>query len=229
MANYGYLYKTINKYNGKFYVGKRKGKFDTDYYGSGIAIKNAIKKYGKDSFCMRLIDCAETSGRLNQMEKEYIAYCRKKYGKERLYNISDGGDGGATMTGRKHSRESKEKIRLSHLGQPSGMKGKHFSKEAKEKSRKSHLGKTTFNGRHHTKETKQKMRKAKLGIKRKSFTKEHRKNISKNHVGMKGKKHTPETLKKLKRIAIERYKNNPNCGFRKGHIPWNKKINKINI
>lgn len=199
MISYGYLYKTINKHNGKFYIGKHKGIFDVSYYGSGIVLKNAIKKYGKGNFCVQLIDYAKTKEELNEMEKKCIFHYRKKYSREKLYNMSDGGDGGATMTGRKHSIESKEKIRLSLLGQPSGMKGKHFSEEAKEKSRKSHLGKATFTGRYHIEKTKQKMRKAKLGVKRKPFTKKHRENMSKNHVGMTGR------------------------------IPWNKKINEIKI
>jgi hypothetical protein len=45
----GVVYMTINKINGKKYVGKD-SKNDLNYYGSGKAMKRALKKYGKESF-----------------------------------------------------------------------------------------------------------------------------------------------------------------------------------
>ena len=48
-----YIYKITNLLNGKIYVGKRVREDTSDmekYYGSGIAIKLAIQKYGKENF-----------------------------------------------------------------------------------------------------------------------------------------------------------------------------------
>ena len=45
------------------------------------------------------------------------------------------------MHNKPHTKESKEKNRLAHLGKQSGMKGKNHTKEAKEKNRIAHLGK----------------------------------------------------------------------------------------
>jgi hypothetical protein len=45
------------------------------------------------------------------------------------------------MKGHKHSKESNEKNRQSHLGKTSPMKGRKHSEESKEKNRQSHLGK----------------------------------------------------------------------------------------
>ena len=43
---FGYIYIMINKLNGKIYIGKReKSKFDPSYWGSGVRLKNAVKKY----------------------------------------------------------------------------------------------------------------------------------------------------------------------------------------
>jgi len=42
---YGYIYKTTNLINNWIYIGqKKKIKFDHNYYGSGIHLKNAINK-----------------------------------------------------------------------------------------------------------------------------------------------------------------------------------------
>ena len=51
---YGYIYKITNKINGKIYIGQHSKsdgsleEMDESYWGSGIKIINAIKKYGKE-------------------------------------------------------------------------------------------------------------------------------------------------------------------------------------
>ena len=55
---YGYIYKITNKINGKFYIGKHKYTgpgLDPKYMGSGVQIKNAIRKYGKENFVVELL------------------------------------------------------------------------------------------------------------------------------------------------------------------------------
>lgn len=48
---YNYVYLTINKINGKCYVGSHASKYENDnYLGSGNLIKLAINKYGKSNF-----------------------------------------------------------------------------------------------------------------------------------------------------------------------------------
>ena len=44
MNNYGYIYKTTNLIENKIYIGQKKGFFHSNYYGSGIYLKSAIKK-----------------------------------------------------------------------------------------------------------------------------------------------------------------------------------------
>ena len=60
--------------------------------------------------------------------------------------------------GRKHSEESKNKMREAKKGQTPWNKGKHLSDETKNKLREAKKGK------HHSDETRKKMREAKKGI-----------------------------------------------------------------
>lgn len=48
------VYVTTNLVNGKKYIGKHNGK-RPNYFGSGLAIKSALKKYGKASFSKEII------------------------------------------------------------------------------------------------------------------------------------------------------------------------------
>ena len=176
---------------------------------------------------MNVIEYATTIEELNLLEIKHIKYYRETLGKKILYNISNGGDGNAPMTGRKHSIESKEKNRLSHLGKPSRMKGKHMSEEHKEKIRQSTLGRLgSFIGKTHSMQTREKIRKARLGVKRKPFTEKHIENIKKNHVGFKGceawnKGKTKETDERI-RLSIDKSSETIRNQFKNGRIPWNK-------
>lgn len=111
---YGYIYATINKSNGMFYIGKRKGKFNSNYYGSGIYLCLAIHKYGKAMFYIEVIDYAECKEKLNELEKSYIQNYRELLGNHTLYNIANGGDGGATWFG-PHTQETKDTIKQKKL------------------------------------------------------------------------------------------------------------------
>lgn len=165
----GYLYKTECLANGKLYIGisvNQKNK--QNYLGSGVALKDAIKKYGKENFKKTiLVDNVNSMEELNSLEKEYI----KKYdcfcpiG----YNIDLGGKGNGNHSestknkisktkkgnysekqrianidshkGLKLSSETKLKISLSMKGKPSWNKGKKMPKGHSEKMRKIMTGK----------------------------------------------------------------------------------------
>jgi hypothetical protein len=56
METIGYIYITTNKLNGKRYIGQHQSKdWDYKYFGSGIYLKRAIKKYGLENFTCFLI------------------------------------------------------------------------------------------------------------------------------------------------------------------------------
>lgn len=98
---YGFIYLTTNKINGKRYIGKKnydKKELWKNYLGSGIALKNAIKKYGKENFSKEIIEECKTRDLLNEREKYWI----EKYNAtndDLFYNIALGGDGGNVTIG----------------------------------------------------------------------------------------------------------------------------------
>jgi len=110
----GFLYKTECLINEKIYIGisvnqKNKG----NYFGSGIALKSAIKKYGKDNFKKTiLIDDINSLEELNRLEKEYIekydCFCPTGY------NIDLGGKGNGNHSKSTKDKISKTKTRVKH-------------------------------------------------------------------------------------------------------------------
>jgi group I intron endonuclease len=122
---YGYVYETTNKINNKKYIGQSKGKFKNWYKGSGIILKQAIKKYGVENFNVKLLDYSKTKEELDNLEKHYIkkfnAILNKQY-----YNLHEGGIGGDTWSGKRHSEISKSKMSKSKKGTQSPHKGKKF-------------------------------------------------------------------------------------------------------
>lgn len=95
MANYYYyVYLTTCLVNGKIYVGKCKIRpYHESYYGSGIILCNAIKKYGVENFTKQIISLHETEEECFEAEKYYIEALHAR-DPEVGYNIASGGPGG---------------------------------------------------------------------------------------------------------------------------------------
>jgi len=100
------IYEIKNTINGKIYIGK-----DTtnriSYYGSGVLIRRAIEKYGKNNFTKKIIDTADNNEELSKKEIYWIGEYRKNH---ILYNITKGGDGGNTLSSHPNIDKIKEKI-----------------------------------------------------------------------------------------------------------------------
>lgn len=62
------IYKITNCVNSKIYIGKDTTS-NPNYYGSGVILNNAIKKYGIENFTKHIIDTAETKEELSVKEK----------------------------------------------------------------------------------------------------------------------------------------------------------------
>ena len=178
--NKGYIYKTTNLINNRVYIGKHLGRFDSNYFGSGKIIKNAINKYGKSKFKLNIIIYSDNEYKLNELEKFYIAKYRKLFGRTLLYNISDGGGG---CTGYKHSKKIRNILKQRQTGKKCpwlcGDKNPAKRPEVKEKNRLAHLGKK------HSLKTKKKMSQSHKGKKRSIRTAEHCKNLSISLIGRK--------------------------------------------
>ena len=89
---YGYVYVTTNKITGRRYVGQHsKPCFDPRYYGSGMLLQRAMKKYNKEDFEVQLLEFCTSKSELDAKEKLYIEkFNTVKEG----YNIALGGQGG---------------------------------------------------------------------------------------------------------------------------------------
>lgn len=117
------------------------------------ALQKAINKHGPESFTISELYSAENEDHtLNVMEPHFIREY-KTHVDTGGYNLTYGGDKG--WLGKKHKEESKEKIRLAHLG----------------KKRKK------YTRRPPTEETRQKIRLAKLGRKTKPCSEETKEKI----------------------------------------------------
>ena len=122
---YGYIYKTTNLINNKIYIGQHKStEFDANYMGSGIAIKAAFKKYGRENFKVEVIDTsANNADELNNLETYYIQKYNSRDPKIG-YNLHCGGNVQSginnPMYGRhfKKTPEAIEKTRQAKLGKP---------------------------------------------------------------------------------------------------------------
>ena len=102
------IYKTTNLINNKIYIGKDTTS-DPRYFGSGLLIKRAFKKYGSENFIKEVIDTSDDYNELSKKEIYWISFYNstdKKIG----YNISNGGDGGDTLSNHPDLEIIKEKI-----------------------------------------------------------------------------------------------------------------------
>lgn len=84
------IYKVTNTLNNRYYIGRHATKnIDDSYMGSGIGIKNAIKKYGVENFTKEIIATADSADALWDLEKEIV---NEEVVKDPLsYNMAYGG------------------------------------------------------------------------------------------------------------------------------------------
>lgn len=118
---YGIIYLVVNKINSKIYIGQKKITTKTsqiewkNYLGSGLIIKQAIKKYGRSWFKKEILGYCYSQEELNKAEIECIAFYNS-INPSIGYNISIGGQGSNQTNGmknKKHTEESKQKISIS--------------------------------------------------------------------------------------------------------------------
>ncbi|MDD2285627.1 MAG: GIY-YIG nuclease family protein [Paludibacter sp.] len=75
MEPYGFIYITTNMINGKKYIGQKKYmKHWENYLGSGVILRNAINKYGRDNFKREIIEDCITKEDLDRKEKYWISF-----------------------------------------------------------------------------------------------------------------------------------------------------------
>ena len=136
------IYKTTNLINNKIYIGKD-CKNKPSYYGSGILIKRAIKKYGKENFKKETL---EVCNKDNICEREIFWISELNSQDIKIgYNICNGGESGPSLPGKLNpmygihrfgkssphygyrlNKESKLKISLANKGKLAGDKHHAF-------------------------------------------------------------------------------------------------------
>lgn len=170
------IYKTTNLVNGKIYIGQD-SRDNPKYLGSGVILAKAIKKNGYANFKKETLEICESKVELNAREKFWIVYF-DAMNPEIGYNLTEGGEGSFgfkhseetiqkisgknnSFYGKKHTKETKERIRQSVSGKNNYWYGRELSKEHINKISKikkiQNKGKSNpFYGKHHTEENKRK-------------------------------------------------------------------------
>ena len=174
MSNYTYM--VTNNINGKVYVGSHSWSgegLDPNYYGSGIAITAAVKKYGKENFQVEVLyyydsveECRKDEERI--LTEYNVRDCPHSYN---CKNAAIGWDKGL-----KHSEATKRKM-------SQAQKGKTLSEEHKQKIAKSMTGENNPNygkkitpnyGKKFSEEHKQKISQANKG---RTLSEEHKQKL----------------------------------------------------
>lgn len=136
-------------------------------YKGSTHFYNAIQKYGWENFKGEILENVNTVEEANEKEKYYISLYNST-NQDIGYNITSGGwnckmaeetkriisnkakeryknPKNNPMYGKKHTKESLEKMKIKKQGINNPMYGKHLSDESKEKISQSHIGKKIDN------------------------------------------------------------------------------------
>lgn len=158
---FNYFYKITNLINGKFYYGIRSSnKLHSDkYMGSGLALLEAFKKYGRENFKKEIINHYPT--RFEASEHERMIVDLEMINNPMCYNCRTGGQNGYI---RNISIEEREKISIANKGRILSPETKQKQSESRKlllKNRpdlRNRLGENSVGGKLITEELRSKMR-----------------------------------------------------------------------
>lgn len=146
------VYVTTNKINGKKYLGKCVHNKEF-YLGSGVALRKAIEKYGKENFSKEII--FESASKDEVSEKEYeLSILYDVCNDSNWYNMKLGGNGGSKK-GRIVSDYTRQLISKNKKGTSPWNKGligdkrTKLSDTTKEKIRAANKGQKNPSGKDH--------------------------------------------------------------------------------
>lgn len=147
--SHNYFYKITNLVNSKYYYGIHStNNLDDGYMGGGTALKNAIKKYGKENFIKEIIADYATRKEASDHEKTIVTLELIKL--EECYNCRTGGDNEYAQ-----SKKTREKISISRIGKYTGEENHFYGKTHTEES-KQKIGAASIR-RKHSDETRKKL------------------------------------------------------------------------
>jgi group I intron endonuclease len=153
-AKYNFVYRVLNKLNGKQYIGVHSTvNLEDGYLGSGTNLRRALKKYGPENFEREILLFCQTLEEAYQKEKELVteAYVQRRD----TYNINTGGFQPPSQKGRPRSEAAKiatskalkgRKKSLEHNKAVSeALKGRKLSEQHRESLSKANKGRTAHN------------------------------------------------------------------------------------
>jgi group I intron endonuclease len=145
------LYRTTNIINNEIYIGVHETKNINDgYLGSGLKLKRAIRKYGKDNFKREILELFPSREEMYAAEKAIVT--EEFIKRPDVYNMTVGGNmppnhrkgkknwNSGLKTG-PQTKEHIEKRFKSIIGRPSKLKGRITPEQVKEKIGKANKGK----------------------------------------------------------------------------------------
>ena len=106
MKLYGFIYLTTNLCNGKRYIGQTKRSATSTYFGSGKAIRKALKKYGAENFTREILVYAFSKNDLDFLEEHFIKEFNAT-NERGWYNISPAPNVTSGFAGKKQSDKQK--------------------------------------------------------------------------------------------------------------------------
>jgi hypothetical protein len=163
------IYETTNLVDGKKYIGKHAtNKIDDDYLGSGIYLKRAIRKYGKENFSKKILFECISEKEMNDKEIQLIN--DGIVNGTMYYNLAYGGQGGVIVLKKDHPlyEETCKKISQTKLKNST-----QISKGVKELHKQKKVGMYGKKQSEYQKETVSKL------LKGKKQTEEHKENHKK--------------------------------------------------
>lgn len=201
-----YIYKTFDE-KGNYYIGRHSTHdLEDGYIGSGIWIRRCKDKTKLEKIIIEFCDSFDD---LLQKEQNYIAECIQDPNNMNFNNSSIGASVG--LLNISHREDVKEKLRYRMITDNPMKKG--HSKESKEKIRQSTLGdKNPFYGKQHSTETKKKIGEKNSG---RVWNEEQRKNLSEVRKKQFGgqrpsylfcSEHSEESKEKIRNSALNREK-----------------------
>jgi len=209
-----YIYKITNTINSKVYIGMTTKDSDS-YFGSGVIISKAIKKYGREHFIKEIIETCENIEQLQIRERYWISYY-KSILNDSCYNVHEGGKGGDWKKWMSHERLEQIMLNLKNgggqfkKGKVPWNKGlKYSNKKISDalKGRKQNLKSVEkraikLTGKKRNENQKKSISDSLKNVYKDGFSEEHKKKLSQSHKGIKMTEIAKQKLRVKKDIVI---------------------------
>lgn len=89
------VYKTINTYNGMYYIGQHQTNNPIDnYLGSGLLLTKDIELYSTSAFIKEILFDFDNKKQMNDKERELVPIISCNQFNKLCYNLAEGGEGG---------------------------------------------------------------------------------------------------------------------------------------